>query len=206
MIDPLWPRSYAESFLEDVHRLLCSGYARARNRINAESEEDEITGFLTEALEVEVRNPVYLDRYEVHEQKPVHSSTRTGGRRQRIDLVFFAKDPQQKREFCCEAKRLKTSTNTIGAYTGAEGMGCFVKCEYAADQPIGAMLGYIQSSAMDYWHKELIRSLANAAELSTQKSLASQQIISEIPHEWLSVHQRVNGEKMSIYHIFLDCS
>ena len=206
MIDALWGYSYADSFLEDVHRLLHSGHQRARSRIHAGCKEDDITGFLTEALEVEVKNPAYFGHYEVHEQKPVHNTNRIGRSRQRIDLVFEAKDPRQKREFCCEAKRLKTSTNTVADYIGAEGMGCFVNCEYATDQPLGAMIGYVQNSTMAHWHGELVRSLATTTNLNLQTDLVAQQIIARLPHEWLSVHQRVNGQAMSIYHIFLDCS
>lgn len=204
-LDSLWRYSYQDFFLTDVHQLLFAGHQRARPRLNSCCEEDDITGFLTEALKIEVRNPIYFGRYEVQEQLPVHSSTRTGKKRQKIDLVFSANDPNQIREFCCEAKRLKTSTNTISDYTGGEGMGCFVNCEYAEDQPLGAMLAYVQSSTMSYWHGELVRSLTAATDLNTQAPLSGTKIIPQLPHEWISTHKRTNKKNMDIYHIFLDC-
>lgn len=204
-MDSLWRYTYEESFLANVHLLLFLGHLRARGRIHCNCEEDEITGFLTEALEIEMDRPDFFGLYEVREQKPVHSPTRAGKRRQKIDLVLGGKDPRGKREFCCEAKRLKTSTNAIGKYTGDEGMGCFVNCEYAQDQPMGAMLGYVQSSTMSYWHGELVRSLATTEDLNIQSPLSAVQVIDQLSEEWFSVHQRVNGQPMTIYHIFLDC-
>ena len=205
-LDSLWLYSYEDFFLLDVHSLLFSGYEAARDRIHSHCEEDVITGFLTETLKVQVRKPEYFGRYQVEEQRPVNSVNRTGKRRQQIDLVFEANDPAQVREFCCEAKRLKTSSNSIGDYTGAEGMGCFINCEYASDQPVAAMIGYVQSSSMDYWHGELKRSLDGQTNLNVQTALAEKSVVSELPYEWLSVHKRTNGENVDVYHIFLDCS
>ena len=205
-LDSLWLYCYEDFFLVDVHTLLFLGYKAARPRINANAEEEDITGFLAETLDVEVEKPNYFGRYEVREERPVHSDTRTGKRRQKVDLVFKAKDPSRKREFCCEAKRLKTKTNTIGDYSGKEGMGCFVNCEYASDQPIVAMLGYVQSSNMEYWHKELLRSVVKQTSLNMKNSPAPISVVPELSQEWLSKHKRTNGEDVDIYHIFLDCS
>lgn len=156
---------YDSSFRPDAHQLLAWGYEDALPKIHCTLKEEEITGFIAEAIEErldEPSTPRKFRRYDIHEEKPIAVEGRTGKKRRRLDLVIICSHgcPSPRPQYIFEAKRLRKNGYPIGKYIGEDGLQCFIKGIYASEYPEGTMIGYVQSDAPSYWESELKRSFA----------------------------------------------
>lgn len=82
--DPVWFHEYWLPFRRHVHELLAWGYEDAKSRITHNHEEEEITGFITEAIQnrlVTADCPRWCERYALKENNPVPGKGLTGKRR-----------------------------------------------------------------------------------------------------------------------------
>src|SRR5438067_2223501 len=108
-LDPAWS-NYLVAFRRDAHQLLVWGYEDARPLIKPDHEEEEITGFIAEAIDRRLDDPAtpdYWDRYDIREEPRVRNSGKTGKRRKRLDIIVRSSAMKPRPEFMFEAKRLK---------------------------------------------------------------------------------------------------
>lgn len=206
-----WIQVYEKSFRKDAHQLLAWGYQDSLGKIHADLQEEEITGFICAAIEERLNDPQInkrFDRYFLNEEKPISSQGRTGKKRFRLDIVIQDSRAKPRQEYIFEAKRLRRKSHSIGDYTGKDGMQCFIDNRYASKCPEAAMIGYLQSDNYCYWQQELQRKFNQDTDnkLRLNGELRQVELISSLPHEYLSQHQRVSETLIIIYHIFLDCS
>ncbi len=207
-----WFDPYWAAFRRDVHELLAWGYGDARGRITPNSEEEEITGFIAEAIQGRLNAPSapeWCDRYNVKDNPPVSDDGRTGKRRKRPDLVLEFSYSRPRRQYVFEAKRLRMPNYPVSGYIGEEGLQCFLHEEYASHFFEVGMLGYVQSNSVEFWTDRLRNALSrNARRRSTVRlrdSMPYAKVIDSFPLEWSSLHERNSGRPITIYHLFLDC-
>ncbi len=84
----------------------------------------------------------------------------------------------------------------------------FVNEIYASAYPEAAMIGFFQDRDINYWFEELARKFKEDEKpnkMAIELNLMEINVIPEISDEWLSVHQRRSGNKIHLFHIFLDC-
>ncbi len=206
-INSHWKKLYETSFRKDAHQLLAWGYEDSLSKIHRNLQEEEITGFIGEAIEERLNDPntdQRFDRYSLHIEKPISSQGRTGKQRLRLDIVIEDSGLRPRTEYIFEAKRLCKGSHSIGKYTGKDGMQCFINGRYASQYPEAGMIGYLQSDNYNYWENELTRKL-NEAHNNQLHQLQCIEITPSLGHEYLSKHQRTSGQPITIYHIFLDC-
>lgn len=189
--------------------MLAWGYEDARFKIRATQEEEEITGFIWEAIKARLDDPttpLKFKHYDIHEEERVRYSQRTGKRRQRLDIVATCSFKLPRPEFVFEAKVLSKNGFPIGKYTGDDGMLCYLRSDYAAKHPAAAMIGYIQSDTPKRWLTELKRKFySDEGSLNIQKHLRKVNVLKSLPDEWVSTHGRQDNAPIEIFHIFLDC-
>lgn len=203
-INAQWINLYEKSFRKDAHQILAWGYQDSLNQIHANLEEEEITGFIGEAIEERLNDPntdERFDRYSLHQEKPISSQGRTGKGRLRLDIVIQYSGSRPRPEYIFEAKRLCKGSHPIGKYIGKDGMQCFIDGRYASQYPEAGMIGYLQSDDCSYWEKELRRKLNQ----NNNNQLQCITIICSLPYEYFSKHKRRSGQSVTIYHIFLNC-
>lgn len=202
---------YDSSFRPIAHQLLAWGYEDALPGIHCKLEEEEITGFIAEAIEERLNDPSIpkkFRRYDIHQEKPIAVEGRTGKKRRRLDLVITCSHRCPRPKYIFEAKRLRKNGFPIGKYVGGDGLQCFVKGVYASQYPEAAMVGYVQSDPTSYWESELKRSFDGDSnnDLRITQLLQKVQVLSSMPDVWVSEHERVTGSPITVYHIFLNCS
>jgi hypothetical protein len=202
---------YDSSFRPVAHQLLAWGYEDALPRIHCKLQEEEITGFIAEAIEKRLDDPSTprkFRRYDIHEEKPMAVEGRTGKKRRRLDLVIICSHGCPRPKYIFEAKRLRKNGYPIGKYVGEGGLQCFIKGVYASQYPEAAMIGYVQSDASSYWESELKRSFDEDIhkDLCIIQLLQKVQVLSSISDAWVSEHERITGSSIAIYHIFFNCS
>lgn len=203
--------AYDNRFRQDAHQLLAWGYQDALSQIHSDLVEEEITGFIVEAIEKRLDNPYTperFDRYSIDEEKPIAVEGRKGKRRRRLDLVVVSGHFRPRPKYIFEAKRLRKNGFPIGEYVGEDGLQCFVKGVYASQYIEAAMVGYDQSGDAIYWEKELRRRFDNDLnnDLCIKQLLQKAQVLSSLNDVWTSEHKREENDSIVIYHIFLDCS
>jgi hypothetical protein len=203
---------YQEAFRADVHQLLAWGYADARDTINSSSQEEEITGVIVEAIENRLDDPETderYSRYEVGEDKPLPSSNRTGKRRQRADIRIRSIIPKPRPRYLFEGKRLRKNGFGLPKYLGSDGLLRFItETSYSAYTNNVSMIGYVQSDTPADWAAKLERTFngGNLTELRSEDGLKRAEAIQCLEHCFHTVHLRETGEKISIYHVLLDCT
>ncbi|MGE3724972.1 MAG: hypothetical protein AB7I41_05450 [Candidatus Sericytochromatia bacterium] len=203
-------QSYFSRVRECVHQLLVWGYEDIKSKVTPENEEEDITGWLTHAIELRLNDentPPEYEHYYIAEETPVPHFISSGKSRKRIDIVISNSQTKPRPKFCFEAKRLKKGSHTISKYTGDGGMQCFLKCEYAVEQSEAGMLGYIQDLSPDHWFRQLKKMFDNSKEdptLNIVQPLKKVQILKDLPHEWESKHTRLDGSHLDLLHVFLD--
>ena len=188
------------SFRHDAHQLLAWGHADIKGGLTDQDEEEDITGDLTKAIEQRLSSaeiPERFSRYDIHNEMPVNSSEKRGKRRRRLDLVVRS-TVGRRPTYIFEAKRLKTNGFSIGKYIGEDGVQCFVKGVYAADEPEAGMVAFIQDKDDDYWLKQL--------EAKLPERLTQVKIVPELESTWESEHERPDGSMIKLIHTFLDCT
>jgi hypothetical protein len=204
--------AYEAAFRADVHQLLAWGYEDARNLINSSSQEEEITGFIVEAIEKRLDDPETdgrFDRYEVGEDKPLPGEKRTGKRRRRADIRIRSTLSKPRPRYLLEGKRLRKAGFGLPKYLGRDGLLRFVdRTSYSDYTGNISMIAYVQSETPRDWASELetVFSDASQAELKSMGRFLPDPATLCLEHCFYSVHLRDTGEKINIYHVLLDCT
>lgn len=207
--EPNWG-TYNEQFRRDAHQLIAWGYQDARNRMASNMEEEDISGFITEAIKNRLDSPdapSWVEHYFVDDEVRIGHGNRTGKARRRLDIVVESNIVRPRPRFVFEAKRLRKNSHPIGNYVGGEGLQRFIQGHYASQCPEAAMLGYIQTSDAAYWIAELTRAFDSDANdnLRIRKNLDRVQVIESLSDELMSRHERRASDSITIYHVFLVC-
>lgn len=204
-------KSYQYSFISNIHKLIKNGYLEVRQHITSFEPEENISGLLRDEIEKfcnEPSAPNWVDGMEIHNERPENSrqikgsSVRKGKSRQRTDLVFvFTIRPRLR--FVFEAKRLNTNHNEA-AYCGISGLECFINEEYAREDDIAGMLGYVQDNTIANWNQAILSKTQSHS--SHIKNSVPDVILQYFPLEWSSTHTCKSGKLILVYHLLLDCS
>lgn len=199
---------YETYFRRDALQLLAWGHEDARSKILGNSEETEITGLISEAIDKRLMSfstPARFDRYTLREDNPVPGEGRTGKRRRRIDIIIERAQHGPRPRYIFEGKRLKRKSHGIKTYCGEEGLLRFVKGRYAAEYPEAAMVGYLQSDTPAYWAEKLTEVFAKDRELRISKALRKDVVLKSLSDTWVSEHIREQLTPISLYHVMLVC-
>ena len=203
---------YEALFIPRVHHLIKLGYDRLKPAEYADCEETAITGDLADAVEqlLDYPDENWMRFFCIHddppESQPTHRRVRRGRSRQRVDIRLDCSEFSPRARFRFECKRLGAS-HTAGAYVGEEGLGCFLTAGYAAADPSGGMLGYVQSEDEQTWAVRIERSLMKSPHkysLRHQSPWRHEPVIEDLLHTYRSGHGRGRGRRpIEIYHTLL---
>ena len=150
-------------FVRRVHELVLLGYARMNHSAYAKSQEPVITGDLVNAIDsvLSERIEPWMSMFSVHDDPPISDGKRKGKRRRRVDLRLDSGEFIPRARFQFECKRLGRR-HTVKVYPGSEGLGCFLRGDYATEDDQAGMIGYVQSGSLSDWgtriEKELMKS------------------------------------------------
>jgi hypothetical protein len=209
--DPVWFQEYWPSFRQHVHELLAWGYEDAKSRITQNHEEEEITGFITEAIQnrlVTLDCPRWCEHYALKENNPVPGKGLTGKRRKVPDFIFELTVPPRP-EYIFEAKRLRIESSFREGYYFHKGLARFLREEYASRYLEAGMLGYLQCDTPNEWIERLKSYLQHDAEHDGKLHLKlpphDVKVFPAFIQEWVSQHTRPTGNDIAIYHILFNC-
>jgi hypothetical protein len=205
-------QEYSRSFLLAVHAVLFEAIERLKMCSLAGCDEVAITGKLVTELNAVVdsaRAPTWGFALAIHDDPPVDIGAKTGKSRPRIDIQIEKVHPGPRVRFSFEAKRLRLdSTNSIAAYVGRDGLGCFVAGRYAPGEPWGGMLGYVESGAVEEWVTRIGDKITKIQELACHSE--GHWSTPDFPFKHtlcrLSRHRRANETDILVHHSFLDLS
>jgi hypothetical protein len=191
--------------------LLRQGHSKLDPAALANAEEEHITGWLKERIEAFIETdadaPNWVEHYTVYDEEKPSGTTKSGKDRPRIDITIKRswKRREEHPRFRFEAKRLKAD-GRIGAYFGKEGIGCFLRGTYPLTHPEAAMIGYVQSGAVQAWHDKLgAYAKKNARRLRTNKAKAWSSYETTLPESAISEHRTANWNQLQIVHLLLSC-
>ncbi len=202
---------YRRQFVRRSHELLLLGYRHLNPREQASEEEETITGRLLAGMERVCDDPPaeieeWVDFYHAKEEVRVHSDTRTGKRRKRVDIRVDSAVCRPRNRFSFEAKRLGPG-HGVAAYLGDEGLGCFIYGEYGRDADDGGMIGYVQAGSESTWATRITDGVAaRAAELQALEAVASLNLVDSFAFTLHSCHARPQvGRAIEVFHTLLRC-
>lgn len=143
-------------FNERVHQLIQLGYKQLTPTNCVKEEEPAITGFLVKAIDnlLSNRSKTWMSFFSVHDDPPVNNGCRKGKRRKRVDLRIDCGNISPRARYLFEAKRL-SKVHTETTYLGADGLGCFLRGDYAGDEDEAGMLAYVQSGELEEWSQKI---------------------------------------------------
>ena len=203
---------------EDAHQLLAWGYADTRSQLPKARDEYDITDWIAAAMARRIENPKTPERftlYAIHNERPIKPAGEHGKDRPKLDIQIERCGIRPKRYYTFEAKRLRDDSkasvsNTLKHYLGEDGVGRFVSGRYESESIEAAMLGCIQAHDADFWigkiGAELLEDTSSGNnKFGVIKHLKKISIIVELPNEVSSVHQRKDGSKIQLLHIFISC-
>ena len=205
---------YDRLFIPQVHRLIALGYHRLNPRQYAKDQETAITGDLTQQIEEVLDSPTapWMRLYSVYDDPPVNEPRRRGrqrhrGRkRKRVDIRFVWHKTSPRTRFRFECKRLGKGY-AVGRYLGSQGLGCFLRAEYAREDARAGMLGYVQSDDEQTWADKIEKRLIGSAReysLRAESPWRRETVIKELAHTYRSGHGRGRGRRpIEIYHTLL---
>ncbi len=206
-------RSYRRRFLRDVHRLVGQGFQGIAHLELHDTEEPAITGLLTAAMDAFLDNPhspKWTERYSVQDERHLNDSERQGKCRLRVDLELASSRYRPRPRFQIEAKRMRHPENaSLSAYLGVDGLGAFLRNDYAKDEPWAGMMGYVQSATGEHWVNQIrARLLAPDNEFSLvpeTEALEPANLDLQFPQVYRSDHLRKSAHSIEIHHFFLPC-
>jgi hypothetical protein len=209
--DSLAWEAYEEAFRLDVHQLLAWGYTDARSLITSNSEEEEITGLIVEAIETRLDDPLTderYSRYEVAEDKPLPGETRTGKRRRRADIRIRSTVRKPRPRYLFEGKRLRRNGFGVSKYLGDSGLKRFIlESSYSAYTNFGSMVAYVQSDTPAEWAVDLAAAFERSpSQWNAEGGFVRDTVIDCIEYCFVTAHVRATAEKVSIHHVLLDCT
>jgi len=184
------------------------GYARLNRASYSKAQEPVITGDMVNAIDsvLSERAEPWMSMFSVHDDPPINDGKRQGKRRRRVDLRLDSGEFIPRARFQFECKRL-SRRNTVKIYLGTEGLGCFLRGEYAKDDDQAGMIGYVQSGSLSDWgtriETELMRTPGLFATVPKSKFVAGMPQ-STTCHKYYSQHQRATlGRAIAIDHVLL---
>jgi hypothetical protein len=149
--------------------------------------------------------PPWTTYFFVADDPPQNAPDRLGKKRRRVDIEFEHAQHGPRPRLHFEAKRLHKS-GSVGEYLGDDGLLLFVNGEYAPEQNVGAMLGYVQEKEATDWIEQIRSSLAATPErygFQLPPGLVKDQLTPDIPQTHRSHHDRVKlSRSIAIYHSF----
>jgi hypothetical protein len=210
--DPIWVESYTADMRYHIRTLLAWGYADTRDQVCSDSEEQEITEFISEAIKCRLgdpKRPRWCAHYYILEDNPVPTRGRTGKRRVRPDIIVVSmkiKNPQ----FVIEAKPLNSRKKYGVTYYLNSGLKRFIDELYAGNFPEAGMLGYVQTENVDYWIARIKAAIDADAASGNALHLRSPHCDvpnhKTFPREWKSEHDRQSKRPITVFHFLVDCS
>ena len=203
---------YRQVFLVRVHRLLRLGYERLDRSACDAADEEEISGELGDAIEFvlnDTSSPPWMDFFHVHNEKPVRDPERKGKRRRRLDIRIDSAEQRPRTRFPFEAKRLAEG-HGVGTYLGEDGLGRFLRGQYARSEDMAGMLGYVQSGEPEAWAASIGRTLSESPQkycivegMNWQHNL----LLGGVEQTYRSSHRRQRFNRViDIYHTLLNFS
>jgi len=173
------------------------------------AQEPAITGELVRTMKeakLKADAPTWMIRMYVADDPPVNAPGRLGKQRRRVDIEFERSERGFTFHLHFEAKRLYRSDSVV-EYLGKEGLGMFLAGEYARDENVGGMLGYVQSEGSAEWMARLNAALANEHAkyaVTGDGALEVAALLHELPQIHRSKHERlVVGRPILIFHTLL---
>ena len=195
-------------FVRRVHELVLLGYARMNRSAYSKSQEPVITGDLVNAIDSVLSERVdpWMSMFSVHDDPPINDDKRKGKSRRRVDLRLDSGGFSPRARFQFECKRLG-KRHTVKIYLGAEGLGCFLRGDYATDDDQAGMIGYVQSGDIGDWgtriEKELMETPDFYAMVPRTKFTVGMPR-SNVSHKYHSKHHRATlGRAIVIDHVLL---
>jgi len=199
---------YHLAFIRNCHRWLAAGYELLDAGSFSNAEEPAITGELVRAMKetrLRMDAPTWMIRMYVADDPPVNAAGRSGKQRRRIDIEFERSERGARFNFHCEAKRLYRSDSVV-EYLGNNGLGMFLAGEYARDEDVGGMLGYVQRDGAPEWTSRLAAALANGRAKYSVTSDGTYDLAALVPklQTHRSRHERpAVGRPILIFHTLL---
>jgi hypothetical protein len=200
---------YQLAFIQNCHRWIVAGYQRLDKRSLSAAPEPAITGELVRAMKdarLQRSAPTWMIRMYVADDPPVNAPGRLGKQRRRVDIEFERSERGFTAHFHCEAKRLYRS-DSVSEYLGKEGLGMFLTGEYARDENVGGMLGYVQREAAADWMARLKSALTNEQAkygVTSENALEVAGLLPELPQIHRSEHERLTvGRPIHVFHTLL---
>lgn len=202
--------AYRDKFVSDVHQLIWMGFSRLRRTGLSNMHEPEISGMICESIEEvldDAKSPRWVVDYEIHDDPPVHSQSRKGKHRQRVDIKIASRRTRPRSRFSFEAKTLNEN-NGVADLLGKKGLGEFTSGSYAADQTMGGMLAYVQTDDCDTWCTKIESKFdAKKHKLGRGGKWTPIVVASTLSHTYQTKHKRP-GKLCNIVllHTMLDCT
>lgn len=204
---------YDRLFLPRVHRLVKLGYDRLTPADHAHAQETAITGVLVEAIEAVLETPAsqWMRFFSVLDDPPVNEPKRrprrrTGRARRRVDIRIDSALTSPRTRFHFECKRLGKG-HSAGTYLGTDGLGCFLRGEYAREDVRAGMLGYLQSDDEKTWAGRIEAAIASTDQhyaIQRDSPWRHEPVVNELMCTYRSGHSRGCGRRpIEIYHTLL---
>ena len=202
---------YGHITLVRVHELLKLGYEGLDRDSCRTAEETDISGDLADSIEdvLDDGSQDWMDLFSVHNEAPVHAAKRKGKRRRRVDIRIDSALRRPRTRFAFEAKRLGPR-HDVGEYLGKDGLGRFLRGEYARTEDTAGMLGYVQSEKPKDWAERIRRTLAESPAdyaIVPERNWRRANLVEGLEHTYCSSHSRQTvNSPIDIYHTLLDFS
>jgi hypothetical protein len=200
---------YHLAFIRNCHRWLAVAYAMLDMRSLSMAQEPTITGELVRVMKearLKADAPTWMIRMYVADDPPVNAPGRLGKQRRRVDIEFERSERGFVLHFHCEAKRLYRGDSVV-EYLGKEGLGMFLAGEYAREEDVGGMLGYVQTEDAAEWMARLEATLATGPakyNVTNDGALEIAALLPELPQIHRSKHKRSSvGRPILIFHTLL---
>jgi hypothetical protein len=204
---------------EDAHQLLAWSYADTRSALSSARDEYDMTGLLASAMHERINSPHTPERftlYSVHNERPISPAGELGKTRPKLDVQIEMCGIRPKRFYTFEAKRLRddersSAAATLTHYFGADGVGRFVSGRYEVGSFEAAMVGCVQAHSAAFWFERFEATFASDVssgrdEFKLVDRFQRCSVIPELTDEASTSHRRVNGSKITLMHIALDCT
>jgi hypothetical protein len=170
-------------------------------------------------MDSRINNPLTPERfalYSVHNERPISPKAELGKDRPKLDIQIERCGVRPKPSYTFEAKRLRDDARTspsvcLAHYLGDDGVGRFVSGKYEGKSIEAAMLGCIQAHNAAFWMGRIAQAFeADAASgegrFNILEGFQRCSIILELLDEGTTVHLRLDGSKIRLLHIFIDCT
>ncbi|MFI5092039.1 MAG: hypothetical protein ACHQIK_01230 [Candidatus Acidiferrales bacterium] len=200
---------YQLAFVKKCHEILGRGYQKLQATTLHEAQETEITGELVKSMKQFLESadaPPWTTHFFVADDPPQNAPGRLGKQRRRVDIEFEHAQHGPRPHLHFEAKRLHKS-GSVAEYLGDDGLLLFVNGEYAPEQNVGAMLGYVQEKEPTEWIEQIRASLTDSPErygFHLVPGLVKESLTVHLAETHRSHHDRVKlSRSMGIYHTFL---